>query len=153
MCPPFAAKTARQRHFMLQISFLMTSNGILTHSACTSRSRSRMLLTSWCSLTWQPKWSHRCSLGERSGDLAGHCNTLTLWMHKIFWVCLAVCWQALLFWKISTLCCWEYCTTTGSIIPSHQRNANVGTYAFNRAACSLFLTVLLQTLVPVVFLS
>ena len=24
-------------------------------------------------------------MGERSGDLAGHCNTLTLWMRKMFW--------------------------------------------------------------------
>ena len=52
--PPFAAKTARQRRLMLQmlqISFLMTCNGILTHSACKARSRSRMLLISWRSLT------------------------------------------------------------------------------------------------------
>ena len=52
-----------------------------------------MLLTSWRSLTWRPKWSHKCSMGERSGDLAGHCNTLMLWMRTMFWVCLAVCGQ------------------------------------------------------------
>ena len=86
LCPPFAAKTARQRRLMLQISFLMSCNGILTHSACNARSRSPML-TSWCSLTLRPKWSHKCSMGERSGDLAGHCNALTLWSHKMFWVC------------------------------------------------------------------
>ena len=52
--PPFAAETARQRRLMLQmlqISFLMTCNGILTHSACKALSRSRMLLISWRSLT------------------------------------------------------------------------------------------------------
>ena len=91
-------------------------------------------------------------MGERSDDLAGHCNTLTLWMRKMFWVFLAVCGWALSCLKISTLCCCKYGTTTGSIIPSRQRNANVG-MAFNRASCSLFLTVLSQTLVPVAFLS
>ena len=80
MCPPF---TARQRHLMLQISFLMTCTGILTHLACKARSRSRMLLTSWRSLTRRRKWSCKCSMGERSSDLAGHCNTLTLWMGKM----------------------------------------------------------------------
>ena len=39
-------------------------------------------------------------MGERSGDLAGHCNTLTLWMRKLFWVCLAVCGRALSCRKI-----------------------------------------------------
>ena len=92
-CPPFAAKTPRQRCLMLQISLLMTCNGI--RSACKARSRSWMLLTSWRSLTCRPKWSHKCSMGERSGDLAGHCNTLTLWMRKMFWVCLTVCGRAL----------------------------------------------------------
>ena len=110
VCPLFAAKNARQRRLMLQISFLMTCNGILTYSACKARSRSRMLLTSWRSLTWRPKWSHKCSMGERSGDLAGPCNTLTLWTRKMFWVCLAVCGRALSCWKIPTLCC---CNTVG----------------------------------------
>ena len=49
VCPPFAAKTARQRHLVLQISFLMTCNGILTHSARKARSKSHTLLTSWLS--------------------------------------------------------------------------------------------------------
>ena len=89
----------------------------------------------------------------RSGDLAGHCNTLTLWMHKMSWVWLAVCGWALSCWKIPMLCCCKYRTTTGSIISSSQRNANVGTAQFNPAARSLFLTVLSQTLVPVAFLS
>ena len=93
-------------------------------------------------------------MGERSGDLAGHSKTLTLWMCKMFWESLAVCGRALSCWKIPTLCCCKYGTTTGSIIPSRQRNANVGgRHAFNRALCSLFLTVLLQTLVAVAFLS
>ena len=91
-------------------------------------------------------------MGERSGDLAGHCDTLTLWMRKMFWVCLAVCGRALPCWKIPTLCCCKYGTTTGSIIASSQRNANYGRHAVNRAACSLFLTVLSQTLVPAAFL-
>ena len=90
----------------------------------------------------RPKWS----MGERSGDLTGHCNMLTSWMCKMFWVCLTVCGRALLCWKIPTLCCCKYGTTTGSTIPSRQQNA------FNRAACGLFLTVLSQTLVPVAFL-
>ena len=86
-------------------------------------------------------------MGDISGDFAGHCNTLTLWMRKMFWVCLALFGRALSCWKIQTLCCCKYGTTTGSIIPSRQRNVSVGT------ACSLFLTVLSQTLVPVAFLS
>ena len=130
VCPPFAAKTVRQRRLMLQTSFLMTCNGLLTHSACKARSRTRMLLISWRSLTWRPKWSHKCSMGEGSGDLAGRCNTLTLRMRKMFWVCLAVCGRALSCWKIQTLCCCKYGTTTCSIIPSRQRNANVGTARF-----------------------
>ena len=130
VCPPFAAKTARQRRLMLQFSFLMTCNGILTHLPCKARSRSRMLLTLWHSLTRRPKWSHKCSMGERSSDLTGHCNTLTLWVRKMFWVCLAVCGQALSCWKIPTLCCCKYGTTTDSIIPSRQRNADVGTARF-----------------------
>ena len=89
-------------------------------------------------------------MGERSGDLAGHCSTLMLWMHKMFWVCLAVCGRALSCWKIPTLCCCKYGTTTGSIILSRQQKANVGTARFQ--ACSLFLTVLSQTLVPAAFL-
>ena len=92
-------------------------------------------------------------MGKRSYDLAGHCNTLTLWMHKMFWVCLAVCGRALSCWKIPTLCCCKNGTTTGSITPSHERNANVGTARFSLAACSLFLTVVSQSLVPVAFLS
>ena len=92
-------------------------------------------------------------MGERSGDLASNCNTLMLWMRKMFWVCLAVCGRALSCWKIPTLCCCKYGTTTGSIIPSRQRNAKVGTTRFNRAACSLFLTVISQTLVTEAFLS
>ena len=89
-------------------------------------------------------------MGERSGDLAGHSKTLTLWMRKMFWVCLAVCGRALSCWKIPTLCCCKYGTTTGSIIPSRQRNANVGTARFQSSGVSLFLS---QTLVPVAFLS
>ena len=92
-------------------------------------------------------------MGERSGDLAGHCNRLTLWMRKMFWVCLAVCGRALSCWKIPTLCCCKYYTTTGSIIPSRQRNANVETAHFQSSGISLFLTVLSQTVVPVAFLS
>ena len=91
-------------------------------------------------------------MGERSGDLTGHCNTLTLWIRNMFWVCLTVCGRALSCWKIPTLCGCKYGTTTDSIIPSRQRNANVGTARF-RAACSLFLTDLSQTLVPVAFLN
>ena len=82
-----------------------------------------------------------------NGDLAGHCSTLTLWMRNMYWVCLAECGRALSCWKIPTLCCCKY-GTTGSIIPSRQ-----GRHAFSRAAYSLFLTVLSQTLVPVAFLS
>ena len=134
VCPPFAAKTARQRRLVLQISFLMTCNGILTHSACKTRSRSWMLLTSWRSLTWRLKWSYKCSMGERSGYLAGHCNILMLWMRKMFWVCLAVCGRALSCLKIPTLCCCKYCTTTGSIIPSCQRNANLETARFQSSS-------------------
>ena len=130
VCLPFASKTTRQWCLMLQISFLMTCNGVLTISAGTARSRSRMVLTSWCSLTWQPKWPQKCSVGERSGDLAGNCNTLTLWMCKMSWVCLAVCGRALSCWKVLMLCCCKYGTTTGSIIPSRQWNANVGKARF-----------------------
>ena len=78
-----------------------------------------------------------------------HLTTLMLWMHKMFWVCLVVFGRALSCRKIPSLCCCKYGTTTGSIIPSRQRNAN----AFNRAAYSLFLTVSSQTLAPVAFLS
>ena len=99
------------------------------------------------------KWSQKCSMGERSSALASYCNTLTLWMRKMFWVCLAVCGQALQCWKIPTLCCCKYGTTTGSIILSRQRNATIGTAHFSQASCSLFLTVLSQALVPVAFLS
>ena len=67
---------------------------------------------------------------ERSGDLVGHCNTLKLWMRKMSWVCLAACERALSCWKFPTLCCCKYGTTTGSIIPSRQRNAKVGTARF-----------------------
>ena len=41
-------------------------------------------------------------MGKRSCDLAGHCNTLTFWMRKMFWVCLAMCGRVL-SWKIPTL--------------------------------------------------
>ena len=51
VCPPFTVNTARQRRLMLQISFLMTCSGITTLSACKARSRSRMLSTSWRSLS------------------------------------------------------------------------------------------------------
>ena len=60
-----------------------------------------------------------------------------------------MCGRALSCWKIPTLCCCKYGTKTASVIPSHQQNSN----AFNLPACSLFLTVLLQTLVPVAFLN
>ena len=90
-------------------------------------------------------------MGERSGDLASHCHTLTSWMRKMFWVCLAVCGQALLCWK-NPFCCCKYGTTTGLIIPSHQWNASVGT-PLNRAVSSLFVAVLSQTLMKVAFLS
>ena len=62
--------------------------------------------------------------------IAGHYNTLTSCMRKMFWICLAVCGRALSCWKIPTLCCCKYGTTTGLIIPSRQRNANVGTARF-----------------------
>ena len=68
-------------------------------------------------------------MGESSSDLAGHCNTLTLWMRKTFWVCLAVCVRALSCWK-------------------SQRYVVANTVQ----QPSLFLTVLLQTVVPVAFL-
>ena len=103
-------------------------------------------MTSWHSLTRRRKWSCKCSMGERSGDLAGHCNTL--WMGKMP----RTVWTGLIMLENPTLCCCKYGTTTGSIIPSHQSNANVGMDAFNQAACSLFLTVLSQTLVPIAFL-
>ena len=50
VCPPLAANTVRRR-LILQIIFLMTCNGVLTHSACKAYSRSWMLLTSWRSFT------------------------------------------------------------------------------------------------------
>ena len=129
VCPPFAAKTARQRRLILQISFLMICNGILTHSASKARSRSRMLLTYGALSPDDLSGPNKCLMGERSNDLAGHCNTLTFWMRKMFWVHLAVCGRALSCCKILTLCFCKY-GTTGSIIPSRQRNANVGTTRF-----------------------
>ena len=70
----------------------------------------------------------------------------------MFWVCLAMCGRALSCWKIQTLCCCKYGTTTGSTI--HVSGMpTYGRYASNRAVCSLFLTVLSQTLAPVAFLS
>jgi hypothetical protein len=41
-------------------------------------------------------------LEKRACDLTGHCNTLTLWMRKMFWVCLTVYGRALSCWKIPT---------------------------------------------------
>jgi hypothetical protein len=58
-------------------------------------------------------------MGERFGYLAGHCNTLTLWMRKMFWVCLAVCGRCVLSCrKIPKLRCCKYGTTTDSRISS-----------------------------------
>ena len=90
VCPPLAAKTARQRRLMLQISFLMTCNWILTHSACKVCSRSRTLLTSWRSLTPD----------DLSGPISAHWGrdpvilqaTATHWRYK-FKKCTWYAWQ------------------------------------------------------------
>ena len=89
-------------------------------------------------------------MGERSSDLAGHCNALTYGCVK----CSGYASQCVdgHYHIENSKCCCKYGTTTGSIIPSRQRNVR-RRHAFNRAACSLFLTEMSQTLVPVAFLS
>jgi len=105
VCPPPAATTATQRRLMLQISLRITHRGILAHSCWSACARSRTFSTSWLSLTWRPKWSHRCSIGEISGDLAGHGSTWKLFRHRASWVYLAVCGRALSCWNSVTSCC------------------------------------------------
>ena len=101
VCPPFDAMTARHRRLMLEACLLTSVIGMLFHSLCDARSRSRTLLTLWRSLTLRPKTSHMCSIGDKSGDRDGHSNNWTLLLIKTFIVYLAVCGLALACWIIT----------------------------------------------------
>ena len=58
--------------------------------------------------------SHRCSLGLRSRDIAGHGSTLMLFSAKKFWVTIAACGRALSCWNVTLfLCCWIKGTRCG----------------------------------------
>ena len=100
--PPAALITAVQRLLIKRHSLLMSI-------CCTSF----QALTRACSSCWGVlgcgTWlltclsilSHRCSLGLRSRDIAGHGSTLMLFSVKKFWVTIAACGRALSCWNVT----------------------------------------------------
>ena len=117
VCPPLTASTVAHINLILLISVLTTCMGIRRHFSCNARSRSRTLMTSLRSLILRPRWSHMCSMGERSCDLDGQGRTAMLLRLRTSLVYLAVCGRALSCWK-SRACRNKKGTTTGTTISS-----------------------------------
>ena len=103
---------------MLLISRLMTWRGMFSHSWCSARSRSLRLLTSLRRRTLRPRQSQRCSIGDKSEDLAGQLSTCTLFRLRKSWVTLAVCGLALSCCRTSALPWRRNGKITGPIILS-----------------------------------
>ena len=87
-------------------------------------------------------------MGERSSDLAGHCNTLTLWMGKMP----RTVWTGLIMLENPNIMLLQirYNNRFDNSVTSVE--CQHGDVPFNQAAYSLFLTVLSQTLLPIAFL-
>ena len=76
VCHSFALATAVQRLRMDRIRYWISCKGIASHSW---RKNSSNWSAFWWSrhLTRRSSTSHKCSIGERSGENASHGNTLT----------------------------------------------------------------------------
>ncbi|XP_046551576.1 cadherin-23-like [Haliotis rubra] len=68
-----ASIQARTRRRADDVRRLITGRWILFHSSCSALARA-LLLAGGCGLAriCLPRWSQRCSMGERSGERAGH---------------------------------------------------------------------------------
>ena len=76
MWPPCAIITERHRCLIEKITFRQTFRGIVLHSS------SKAFRSIWSDVGWRGRFlillsssSHKCSMGLRSGDFAGHGRT------------------------------------------------------------------------------
>ena len=73
LCPPLALAISSIRLGMVFTKFLQISGDILSH-ILTMVSRYSFMLFGEAFLTSRLTWSHKCSIGFKSGDCAGHSN-------------------------------------------------------------------------------
>ena len=84
--------TAKQRRRMELVRRRTLSAGMASHSSCRAWRSSAKLVGGCCrALTLLSSWSHRCSMGFRSGDLEGHGSTAIPRFAKWSATILAVC--------------------------------------------------------------
>ena len=106
-CPLWAAIQAVHRALIEATSLSIVSWGMMSHSAA-SASRSCAAFVGWGCLFCRrlPSSSHKCSIGAKSGDMAGQCNTSTPLVLRNCWVMRAECGLALSCcrWKPSLPC-------------------------------------------------
>ena len=81
--------------------------GIFAHSACSAAINwGRVRGLGFRFLMRLPSWSHKCSIGDMSGEYAGQGRTLTPCSPRNAMVILAVWGRALSCWKVMTSRCW-----------------------------------------------
>src|SRR5262245_21858830 len=99
--PPFASNTAPTRRGMLSISLVHSWVEIPSHSASTRAHSSSMLVGSFLYAASRClRCCHRCSIGFRSGDCAGHSSTETPWAASHSRARREVCLGSLSCWKM-----------------------------------------------------
>jgi hypothetical protein len=95
-----AATTASHLRRIETINHWIKGCGMLFHS-CTSASRKSCSVSGgfWWWRTRLPSSSHKCSIGDRSGDNAGQGRTR-------MWFCFRKSWQTRVTWNLA-LSCWK----------------------------------------------
>src|SRR5687768_778673 len=79
--------------------FLVTFGSIASHTSLILVRRS-LLFEICCLRTSLSTWSHKCSMGLRSGLWAGHSNSFTLFLLKNSVVDLDLCLGSLSCWNV-----------------------------------------------------
>ena len=111
---PLAVITARRRLVIDWQTFLMVLWGIFRHSSNnTVLNSSGFRGWGWRLRTRLPSSSHKCSIGFKSGDIAGQSMTLIAFVWRKFCVNLAVCARALSCWNVNPFC-WLFCCINGT---------------------------------------
>ncbi len=100
VCHPCLRITDWHRRGTLWIKFRITALGTARHSSWRAMNKASSVC-GWTSLplTRRPMTSQRCSIGLRSGLLAGQGSTVTLWCWRNSIETRAVCGRALSCWN------------------------------------------------------
>ena len=124
VCPPLASRHSVHRHLMELMGVWIVSCGIFAHSSWAASMSSLRFRGEGCLRETAGNWSQRCSIGDKSGDLAGQGNTIISLSSRKLIVVRAECGRALSCWKnFISGCASKNGRSTGSRISCTYRAA------------------------------